>query len=64
MSEGLDKWRESVKEGKKWNTKLVHPTMVIEPCPACGFPEADAGYCPECDFTVPQPGCPHCERKK
>ena len=35
----------------KWRTKLVHPSYSIEQCPKCRFPEADGGYCNECDFV-------------
>lgn len=48
----------------KWRTRLSHPTSVVEPCPACGFPEADGGYCPECDWHVHDPTCPHCRKEK
>jgi methionyl-tRNA synthetase len=47
---------------KKFETKLAHPTYVIEECPSCGFPEADGGYCPECGWFVVHPDCPHCKK--
>ena len=30
---------------KKWSVPRAHPSFVIEPCPNCGYPEADGGYC-------------------
>jgi hypothetical protein len=32
--------------GPKWHTKLTNKG--IDKCPACEFPEAYGGYCPEC----------------
>lgn len=39
---------------KKYGTKLVHPgiDIVYDHCPACDFPEAEGGYCPDCGWTL------------
>ena len=41
---------------------IAHPTYTIEPCPRCGYPEADGGYCPECGTTTHRKGC-KCSQK-
>lgn len=43
-------------------TERAHPSYVIEPCPACGHPEADGGYCEECGWTRAC-GCAWCKRR-
>lgn len=40
---------------RRYATPLAHPSYSIEPCPACGFPEADGGYCAECGWSLPHP---------
>lgn len=42
---------------KRWVTKLMHPSYVVEECPVCGFPEADGGACAECGWV-------HCNGSK
>lgn len=44
---------------KRWTVPLGHPSYVIERCPnpACGYPEADGGHCPECGTTRHGLGC-------
>ena len=37
---------------KTWSVPLTHSAYVIEPCPACGFPEADGGHCEACGWTA------------
>ena len=44
---------------KRWSVPLAHPSFAIEPCPACDYPEADGGHCPECGWTRFEPTCPH-----
>lgn len=39
----------------KYTTKLVHAQYSIEPCPECGFGEADGGWCPDCGWSLPRP---------
>lgn len=41
-----------------WHVPLAHPTYAVEPCPRCGFPEADGGACASCGWTLPRPGTP------
>jgi hypothetical protein len=41
-------------QAKAYGSKLSHDSYIIEPCPACGFPEADGGYCPDCGWTAPR----------
>ncbi len=36
---------------KKWTTKLSNKGL--DKCPACDFPEAYGGYCPECGWMEP-----------
>ena len=37
---------------KAWAVPLVHAAYSIEPCPVCGFPEADGGHCEACGWTA------------
>ena len=39
------------KKRQRWTVQPAHPGYVIEPCPKCGFPEADGGHCSECGYT-------------
>lgn len=48
---------EEVSTRKKWVTKLMHPSYIVEWCPVCGFPEADGGYCAECGWV-------HCDGRE
>ena len=45
-------------KARTYTAKLAHPSFVVEPCPACAFPEAGGGYCPDCGWTLPPPGTP------
>lgn len=42
--------------GHSWGTPRTHPGYTVEPCPKCGYPEADGGYCPDCGASCPRPG--------
>ena len=39
----------------QWTVPLCHRSYSIEPCPRCGFPEADGGHCEECGWSLPLP---------
>jgi hypothetical protein len=43
---------------RRYSTPLAHPTYCVEPCPRCGFPEADGGACKDCGWMLPWPGTP------
>ena len=40
-----------------WGVKLQHPSWSLEAdtCPRCSFPEAAAGYCEACGWSLPRP---------
>jgi len=46
---------------RSYHTKLAHPGYSIEPCPACGFPEADGASCDECGWFRAD-NCPYCRK--
>ena len=52
----------ALKRRKKWTVPLSHPGYSIEPCPKCGYPEAE-GVCPECGWSAPC-NCGYCTRHK
>jgi hypothetical protein len=43
-----------------WGTRLAHPTwsLIVDHCPRCGFPEAAAGFCPDCEVRDLAAGIP------
>jgi hypothetical protein len=43
---------------RTYTVALAHPSYSIEPCPKCGYPEGDGGWCPDCGWTLPPPGTP------
>lgn len=42
-------------QARAYGARLAHPGYVVEPCPACGYPEADGGWCADCGWTITSP---------